>query len=1683
MLERFAGRYLLLRRLGQGGMGEVYLARDLTTGAECALKRLAARNVSPDAARREFEILSRIRHPAIVEVHELGLAADGTPYMTMEYVPGVAADRALARGDWATLLFVAARVAQGLEALHGAGVLHGDLKPWNLLVVPGPSPDAPVADVKLVDFGLAALRDAAGEGRRGTPGFAAPETVRGETPSIASDLYGFGATLYALAARRSPYEGDSAVEVLRRQQAGPPSALPLEEVGTPAPLVQFVLRLMAPDASERPADAREARRELERLHPVSRRPLAERLETAVTVGRERELARLERSLERDTARRIIVLSGPAGLGKSTLLTELAVRGSLAGRHVLHASCAAHEPADIARRLLKRLETEAGEAVAPSAATRALFESRSAFTTLDLEEMVADATRWAVEVAERAGPLRVLLDDVERLDPFSRSLIRRLVVRRAPIHWVWARRDIMGASDERMMLEAGLAEHVELSPLAEDGIARLAAVRLGEPAPEALASFLWSRSGGHPGFAVELLRAAAADGVLVEQDQGLVVAADRLTSLKIPRDFQASLLERVAALPAEAREAAAALAAWGRPLAAADLKALAPRADERTRARLIAAGLAARGEGGTLTLRPPALAEELLRMLAPDNRRALHRAVLERPGLDQAERFRHLREAGDTSGALAAAESSYAERPSYELAAAAAELAEPSARDRAGLWHDRAARELAALGRYAAAIPHLERALALESDSPARPERWVRLSGACLRAGRLDDTESTIARALAEDPPAAFRAKLLCNQAARRLALGDRDAARTRAEESLALAEGAADSEAIGASAELLAYLLLAEQRTEEAEAMARRAGDAYREGRHVHGSIRALGIKGAIARARGRLAEAERHYRDGLAEARARAHRLAEEELLLNLAVVLAESGQWTALRETFEKASRIALEDGRAGGAAVAVAGLSHADGLTGRPRAARRQGRAAVRLTRSHVPRLEAYAWRALAQADRIAGRLDRAERAARRAVTLAARQVPEELDWSRIELGRALAASARWNEAGELWDAARDRASDPNAVATAVLEVLAGMAALRRGRPDRAAARLKTAEEWLGTHPAPYVEALARRLEAELALKDGRLAEGRETGHGALEKLAALPAPVERAHAALELARLAPASPELAPAVVSWLDLAIGTFERVGDRSSRERALALLVEWLRRHPVRPPAPAGGRDLIERVSWLLHSLSDPRELTQRAMRMAVEQLDAERGVLLLIDSESGLLAPIAEHGAVDAATRREAVGYSRRVAQRVTESGDSLLITDAPADPRVLSESVVDMQLRSILCVPMFLGGHVVGAVYLDDSRRAHTFGDADRGLLEGFAHLMAVAIENSRGHDEVRQVKELLEGENLSLRQEVGVRFRPNNVVGSSSQMQRVLAMVEHAARTQTTVLITGENGTGKELIARTLHHGGKRRLRPFVAVNCGAIPESLIESELFGILPNVATGVRGRPGRFVQADGGTLFLDEIGEMPLKQQVTLLSAIANREITPVGGGKPIPVDVRIIAATNQNLRRQVEQGAFREDLYYRLNVIEIEVPPLRERKADIPGLAKHFLAQFAAQQERDVPTMTPEFLAALMQSDWPGNVRELQNYIERILAMTMGSVLMPDPPPRDLQERGARKLPRGRRLVDSVEDLERRLVGEALERARGNQSHAAKELGLTEQSMRYRIRKYGLHSARGNRRTRRS
>jgi DNA-binding NtrC family response regulator len=329
--------------------------------------------------------------------------------------------------------------------------------------------------------------------------------------------------------------------------------------------------------------------------------------------------------------------------------------------------------------------------------------------------------------------------------------------------------------------------------------------------------------------------------------------------------------------------------------------------------------------------------------------------------------------------------------------------------------------------------------------------------------------------------------------------------------------------------------------------------------------------------------------------------------------------------------------------------------------------------------------------------------------------------------------------------------------------------------------------------------------------------------------------------------------------------------------------------------------------------------------------------------------------------------------------------------------------------------------------------------------------------------------------LRDENRQLRAELGQRYEFDNIVGRSDAMREIFATVERVAPTRATVLMCGESGVGKDLIARAIHHHSPRDGRPFVKINCTALPENLMESELFGYEKGAFTGANTtKPGKFEQADTGTVFLDEIGDVPASVQVKLLRILQEREFERLGSNKTRHIDVRVLAATNVDLRAALEQGTFREDLYYRLNVLPINIPPLRERKADIPFLAEHFVKKLKKDLGTPVESISEAAIQRLLEYHWPGNVRELENVIERSMVLGSGAVLEAadiklDLAPKPRLAAADNFLPDGMTL----DDYERSIIREALHRANGNKSQAARLLGLTRNALRYRLSQMGIES----------
>jgi len=383
-----------------------------------------------------------------------------------------------------------------------------------------------------------------------------------------------------------------------------------------------------------------------------------------------------------------------------------------------------------------------------------------------------------------------------------------------------------------------------------------------------------------------------------------------------------------------------------------------------------------------------------------------------------------------------------------------------------------------------------------------------------------------------------------------------------------------------------------------------------------------------------------------------------------------------------------------------------------------------------------------------------------------------------------------------------------------------------------------------------------------------------------------------------------------------------------------------------------------------------------------------------------------------------------------------------------------------------RSLICAPLRTRSGIIGVTQVIN-KKAGTFTEEDLGLLDAIAGNIAVALENARLYQGLRREKEAIQRENLELRRAVQHHFR--RIVGSSPALLEVLKEAVQAAPTRATVTILGETGTGKELVARAIHEASDRASGPFIAVNCAAIPATLLEAELFGHERGAFTGAAAaRKGKFELAHGGTLFLDEIGDLELALQAKLLRALERGEVQPLGSEKPRQVDVRIVTATNRNLRARMEAGQFREDLYWRVNVITLELPPLRERRGDLPLLVRHFLERFAEELGKERPHLDPDVERALLAYSYPGNIRELENILRRAVILAQGSrVSVGDLPPRVVQIEGRRdpmpatntelKAAKARAAAAASRDVERLFLTELLAASGGNVTEAARRVGM--------------------------
>jgi Nif-specific regulatory protein len=497
-------------------------------------------------------------------------------------------------------------------------------------------------------------------------------------------------------------------------------------------------------------------------------------------------------------------------------------------------------------------------------------------------------------------------------------------------------------------------------------------------------------------------------------------------------------------------------------------------------------------------------------------------------------------------------------------------------------------------------------------------------------------------------------------------------------------------------------------------------------------------------------------------------------------------------------------------------------------------------------------------------------------------------------------------------------------------------------------------------------------------------------------------------------------------------------------------------------------PSRPQAALALFLEVSRSFHALVEPNELLSLVTERVRTLLDAEACSVILYDADrEELYIPVSSDARIDSPERLREVRFSATsgIAGWVLREDQSVLVADVAKDPRFYD--AVDRQTgtasRSLLCAPLRTRSGIIGVTQVIN-KKSGVFTTDDLELLDAIAGNIAVALENARLHQGLKRETERIQGENLALRRAVGEHFRA--ILGTSPSLRRVLEHAAQAAPTRATITLLGETGTGKELVARSIHAASDRAEGPFVVVNCAAIPTTLLEAELFGFERGAFTGaVTSRRGRFEVAHGGTLFLDEIGELEPVLQAKLLRVLETGEVQPLGSDRAHRVDVRIITATNRDLQKLLTAGTFREDLYWRINVITLELPPLRERREDLPLLIRHILGRLGIELGRE-RRLGPDAEGVLLAYDYPGNVRELENILRRAVTLATGPEITPEDLPPHVAARDDYVTPatnvelkaaKAAAAAAAAHAVERRFLTQLLRDTAGNVSEAARRVGM--------------------------
>ncbi|HEX2832222.1 MAG TPA: sigma 54-interacting transcriptional regulator [Thermoanaerobaculia bacterium] len=1748
-------RYQIRATLKETADTCVYRVFDVPDDRDEAIKILCHEISDPQQFLRfktEFTTLASLEHPSVIKVFDFGVLNDRYPFFTMEFFAGKRITEFFDGQNWDQLYDVILQIAAGLHHIHHLGIVHLDLKPSNILV--SDDGKAKIMDFGLaIESRQVFDRKIRGTLQYMAPEVLRQDRIdsRADLYGLGMTLYetvtgalpGYG---------RAPIE---VIRMHLDEEIRPPSSInprvpePLERIimkllekdprhrfANSAALLQAVAD--AAGKSAPPAELLVGRGELF---------------AAPLIGRKNEVQQIMSLIgeARDGHGNGVILAGAEGMGKSRIVRDVTLRAQLDGARVFCGRCpvnrktiyapffeifrqmvaAVNPNADVAeeiRRFLRPMVASAGpETSPPQHGQKYRLYNRIVQSMQDIYGFLSVGSETA------GSPLILVIEDLQWADPSTAELFsfligeakqNKLLVIGTLTLETGGEAAIESSSPNLASWEQRAREGsfpiVRVETLNEALVLEHLQALLGQATiPEDFARWMLWESAGSPLHIRRIVDYLIAHDYLQWSPKGWTVDMPRVHSLRIPGGSAAILSEKVETLSAEPRALLDIAAVVGETM---DLDLLTKVAELPVETvynavrELVQKNLVDESSDGRTIHFPQIHLRDAIYNGMPERRRTeVHQRVGEalepaaNDGLTQliGQVAYHFARANDIERGT---------RYSIE----AGDLATRSLAHEEASEFYRAALELMDLGgveeaRKAEVREKLADAYYRRDDYRGAMHAYQFLLKSIQARHPDHEGNLDIARVM----------KKIGKVLARR---GDQDAAMTYYQSALVIFERLGATVDVAEMLNRLAWLYRMRDDLDTARETADRARQMLEkmEPTVVYGYVK--NILGLIEFAGGNW----QRSREILQEAVHIGEKLGSEQLhkvaSMNLGNTLWKLGECDAALQWFRRNLERSEAEGDLWDLVTAYSNVGVVEYGRGDFHAAADLFEKSLRIAEK-IGSLEheALARENLADAMEMLGRLDEAMEQYRRCLSLEgfdetrasrlsvyvplARLTKKRGDIAKaLELGqKALAAGERARDEDLIGEAAyvlasiedeRGNSEDAErylARATQIFEANRTLHGLARAHTAAAVQVLQKGDLDGAVKHAQIAEGYARKLgdRFSLAKNDWALAKilsAKGEREAANAKFDSVRAALEELDTPYELGRLLfdmGLLREEPDEATTTIRAAIRIFERLDATHDLERARGAL---FRIKPAGKAPEAGVVGLYEIVK-IINSTLDLEEVLNRVLDVCIRRLRAERGMIILLDPLTGALRTRVVRNIKDGADR-DSRRSPQSIVKEVIQTGQSVMSADARADQRFVdSDSVIADNIVSILCAPLIIKERISGAIYIDHRQARHLFSQKDLSFLEAFGDQAAIAIENARLYEELEEARTRLSLENETLRREVLVEKHLDSIVGQSDAVSKTQFAIRKASAGFSTVLVRGESGTGKGLVARIIHNIGPRRNGPFIKFNCAALPETLAESELFGHEKGAFTGAdRRKLGRFELANNGTIFLDEIGKMSLAMQAKLLRVVEDKEFERVGGTQTIKADIKIIAATNLEIEKAIEEGTFREDLFYRLNIIPIMLPPLRDRKDDIPLLAEHFIRKICKDLGIDNKRLEPGVLDLFMRYDWPGNVRELEATLHRAIVMSNGTnmsraefySLDTEAAPAIVPSNGGAGMPStivnplvGKAEITSevydevMSAVDKQLILRALETSGGRIREAARRLGLARNTLKSKMQKYNI------------